>query len=317
MPQQRPSPQTKVLITGASGFIGSALVNFLNLAEENLVCVSRKINPCIKAKQFLVKDINAQTNWQAFLQDIDIVIHLAARVHIMNENDELALEKFRQTNVLATRNLAEQAISAGVKRFIYLSSIKVNGEQTNNGRFCANDTAKPQDPYAVSKYEAEQSLLALKNIEVVIIRPPLVYGQNMKGNLLRLQKLIAKNIPLPLKNINNKRSFVATENLCSFIQCCMFHPKAAGEIFLVSDGHDISSSELIQAIAFALNKKTFLFTFPPALIKFFACILGKKAEFDRLFQSLQIDISKNQQLLEWKPPSQMQDLLKKYLSDRT
>jgi len=232
------------------------------------------------------------------------VIHLAARVHVMQETHADPLTAFREVNTQGTINLAKQAVAAGVKRFIYLSSIKVNGEKTTTIPFHADDSANPLDPYAISKFEAEQQLLTLgqeTGLEIVIIRPPLVYGPAVKGNFSRLISLVNKSIPLPLAKINNARSLVNIQNLCSLIQVCLDHPKAAGEVFLVSDGEDLSSSELFEKIAQALDKKNRLFYLPKGLLKLLTGIIGRQAEFQRLFDSLQVDISKNQQLLGWQP----------------
>ena len=249
-------------------------------------------------------NIDAHTQWQAALDGVDVVVHLAARVHVMHETDADPLTAFRSVNTEGTLNLARQAVAAGVKRFVYLSSIKVNGEQTQHRAFFADDKPNPQDPYAVSKFEAEQQLLALgkeTGLEVVIIRPPLVYGPGVKGNFSHLIKLVEKSLPLPLAGIHNARSLVGIDNLCSFIQICLVHPEAAGETFLVGDAQDLSTSELLQKIARGLGKKSHLFYLPAGLIRIVTYILGRQAEYERLFGSLQVDISKNERLLGWQP----------------
>jgi len=304
----------KILITGSGGFIGQYLTTSLqkkschgNSSDYDIIYTYRHLPEGLSSNNsshFSVGNIDAQTQWQAALTDVNSVVHLAARVHVMQETDADPLAAFRAVNTQGTINLARQAVSAGVKRFIYLSSIKVNGEKTTDSPFYADDQPEPQDPYAISKFEAEQQLLALgkeTGLEVVIIRPPLVYGPGVKGNFSRLIKLVDKSLPLPLAGINNIRSLVNIQNLCSLIQTCLVHPKAPGEIFLVSDGQDLSTSELFEHIAQALRKKNRLFYLPAGLIKFVTYMLGRKAEYERLFDSLQVDISKNEQLLGWNP----------------
>lgn len=298
---------TKVLITGSNGFVGQFLSCYLK--DRGCECIStcRHLPDEYSAgttRHFAVGNIDAQTQWQAALTDVDCVVHLAARVHVMQETDTDPLAAFRLVNTEGTMNLARQAVVAGVKRFVYLSSIKVNGEQTTDRPFYADDHPDPQDPYAVSKFEAEQQLLVLSKetgLEVVIIRPPLVYGPGVKGNFSRLIGLVSKSLPLPLAGIKNARSLVNIQNLCSLIHACLLHPKAAGEVFLVSDGDDLSTSELFDKIARALARNSRLFYLPAGFIKFGAYILGRQAEYERLFCSLQVDIAKNKQFLDWTP----------------
>ena len=304
----------KILVTGSSGFIGQYLSNSLqkncshgNACNYDIVHTYRHLPEDLSSKNsshFSVGNIDSKTQWQSALAGVDVVIHLAARVHVMNETHADPLEAFRAVNTHGTMNLARQAVAAGVKRFVYLSSIKVNGEQTLDKSFYADDKPAPQDPYAVSKFEAEQQLLALgkeTGLEVVIIRPPLVYGPGVKGNFSRLIKLVKKSIPLPLAGINNSRSLVSIQNLCSLIEVCLLHPKAAGGVFLVSDGQDLSTSELFKQIAMALGKKSRLFHLPQSWLRFMTHALGRGAEYERLFGSLQVDITKNEQLLGWQP----------------
>ena len=304
----------KILITGSSGFIGQYLTHSLqkksshgNASDYDIVHTYRHLPEGLTAtnsSHFSVGNIDSKTQWQVALAGVDVVVHLAARVHVMKETHADPLEAFRAVNTQGTLNLARQAVAAGVKRFVYLSSIKVNGEQTLDKAFYADDKPVPQDPYAVSKFEAEQQLLALgkeTGLEVVIIRPPLVYGPGVKGNFSRLIKLVNKSIPLPLAGINNSRSLVSIQNLCSLIETCLVHPKAAGEVFLVSDGQDLSTSELFKQIAMALGKSSRLFYLPQGWLRFMTHILGRSAEYERLSGSLQVDISKNEQLLGWLP----------------
>lgn len=298
---------SKVLVTGSNGFIAQSLIPYLGDKDHDIVYTYRQLPEKISSalqQHFAVGNIDAQTQWQSALNGVDVVVHLAARVHVMQETNADPLSAFRAVNTEGTVNLAQQAVQSGVKRFVYLSSIKVNGEQTTHQAFSADDKANPQDPYAISKYEAEQQLLALgkeSGLEVVIIRPPLVYGHGVKGNFARLIKLVQKSIPLPLAQIDNARSLVSIENLNSFIQLCLIHPGAAGEVFLVSDGQDLSSSELFALIADALGKKSRLFYLPKGFIQFITHLLQRDSEFERLFGSLQVDITKNKQLLNWEP----------------
>lgn len=306
-----------ILISGSNGFIGQYLSYSLDNKDNNIIQSYRQFSEEFNSSRnchFAVGNINSQTQWQSALADVNVIVHLAARVHVMKEAEADPLMAFREVNTDGTLNLAKQAIKAGVKRFIYLSSIKVNGEETANSSFYADDEPNPQDPYAVSKFEAEQKLLALSQetgLEVVIIRPPLVYGPNVKGNFNRLINLVEKSIPLPLAGIKNSRSLVNIQNLCSFIEVCVTHPKAADEIFLVSDGQDLSTSELVEKIAQALDKKSRLFYLPKGVIKLFAGLIERQAEFERLFGSLQVDIEKNRELLGWEPVITMDEQLKK------
>ncbi|MCN4145061.1 MAG: SDR family oxidoreductase [Thiohalomonas sp.] len=296
---------SKVLITGSNAFIGQFLTQ--SLSEDGFDCMStyRCLPEHISLntkKYFAVGNIDAQTQWKTALTAVDSVVHLAARVHVMQETEAGFLAAFRAVNTEGSMNMARQAVASGVKRFVYLTSIKVNGGQTTNKPFYADDQPNPRDPYGVSKFEAEQQLLALgkeTGLEVVIIRPPLVYGPEVKDNFNRLIKLLDKSLPLPLAGINNARSLVNIENLCSLIQTCLTHPEAVGEVFLVSDGQDLSTSELFDYIAQPLDKKSRLFYLPAGLIKFMTFIRGRKAEYERLFGSLQVDIAKNEQLLGW------------------
>jgi len=311
MPENIAKPH--ILITGANGFIGKHLSIYLQKNGHMITETCRRCSNNITHKEqqcFSIGDIDNTTQWQTALTGIDQVIHLAARVHIMQETDKNPLAAFRLVNTEGTLNLAKQAVRAGVKRFIYLSTIKVNGEETSNTPFFADDQPVPQDPYAISKLEAEQKLLELgleSGLEVVIIRPPLVYGSGVKGNFERLINLMNKSIPLPFLEIHNTRSLVSIQNLCSFIQTCVVHPKAVNEIFLVSDGQDLSTSELLKKISHALNKKNTLFYLPKGLLKFLSHILGRNAEYQRLTSSLQLDITKNQQLLNWQPIESVDD----------
>lgn len=308
---------TRILLTGVSGFIGSALANAIHDKDFNLNGAVRKKSNAIPTfvEQFEVGNISPDTSWQLALDSVDVVIHLAARVHVMHETITNPLAEFRCINTEATLNLAKQAAENGVKRFIYLSSIKVNGEFTQPKKlFTEDDEFVPIEPYALSKYEAEQELLKLaksSNMEVVIIRPPLVYGAGVKANFLSMLNWIYKGIPLPFGLIKNKRSLVAVDNLVDLILTCIEHPAAANEVFLVSDGEDLSTTELLNRVANALGKKSLLIQVNQKLLEFGLSLFGKNDLAQRLCGSLQVDISKTKKLLDWTPPISVDEELHK------
>jgi nucleoside-diphosphate-sugar epimerase len=245
---------------------------------------------------------------------VQVVIHLAARVHVMHDSALDPLTEYRKVNVDGTLHLALQAAKAGVKRFIFMSSVKVNGELTTNDKpFTEEYAANPQDAYGVSKFEAEQGLLRIAQqtgMEVVIIRPPLVYGPGVKANFARLLQLIKYRIPLPFGAIYNKRSFVFVGNLVSLILQCMAHPAAANQVFLVSDDCDLSTTELLRECALAMEVKPILWPVPQRLIEFCAVLIGKRDVMQRLCGNLQVDIAKVRILLGWTPPVSVADGLK-------
>jgi len=311
----------KILITGATGFIGQAVTTELLKQSYNVHATVRVPSPTLpKAVQrHIIGDLTTLTNKLSVLDDTDVIIHLAARAHIMDETANDPLTEFRKVNTTATLNLARQAAAAGVQRFIFISSIKVNGETTPPDQaFKTEIDTPPCDPYALSKYEAEQGLLSLAQntkMEVVIIRPPLVYGPGVKANFASLIKWLNKGIPLPFGAIDNQRSLLAVDNLSSFIILCIDHPKAANEIFLIADGEDISTTELLQKIAQALHKKARLLPVPVYWMSFIAQLIGKQAINSRLFASLQADSSKAKDLLGWQPISTMDEQLSKIAED--
>lgn len=306
-----------ILVTGATGFVGHALIDALLSNEYEVVAAVRRISREFKSKLKLVDvgDLLSSTDWSGALKAVDIVVHTAARVHVMQDNSKDSLDEFRRVNVDGTLNLAQQAAIAGVKRFVFISSIKVNGENSQLGHpFSPDDYFIPNDPYALSKYEAEQGLRALAKetgMEVVIIRPPLVYGPGVKANFLSMIKWINKGVALPLGVIHNKRSFVALDNLVSFIIHCVDHPKAGNEVFLISDGEDVSTTELLRKVANAVGKKALLLPVPVWLMTMAAKLIGKGDVVIRLFGSLQVDSSKARELLGWKPDITMDEQLKK------
>jgi UDP-glucose 4-epimerase len=293
----------KVFITGANGFVGTQLQKMLR----------QKAIPFVAGTRSLYGDISTQKNWVELLKDCDSVVHLAARVHVMNETESDPLIAFRKYNVEATLNIAKAAKASGVKRFIFISSVKVNGEETHAKPFTPQDRPAPQDPYGQSKAEAEAELLNLHEpgvFEVVIIRPPLIYGPGVKANFESLMKLVNINLPLPFGLVKNKRSLVSVLNLSDLIITCLIHPGAGGKVFLVSDDNDLSLAELIQKIAVVQNKSAKLLPIPVGLMKLGALLLGKKAYADRLFGNLQVDISETKQILNWRPPFSFEDTFK-------
>lgn len=308
---------SNVLVTGATGFVGSS---FCAKATKAGYYVRRIVRKRINSDDHVIENIDGSALWKPALDGIDTVVHLAARVHVMKDKANDLLAEFRQVNTIGTLNLARQAAGAGVKRFVFLSSIKVNGEATPSGRpFTVQDAPAPQDPYAISKYEAEQALRQVEKdtgLEVVIVRPPLVYGPGVKANFLRLIQAVRKGVFLPLGRINNKRSLVALDNLVDLIITCVDHPAAAGQTFLVSDGQDLSTPELVRKIAGAMGKKPGLLPVPPYLLRMAGGILGKKAEVERLMGSLQVDISHTCETLGWKPVVTVDEQLARMFRDK-
>lgn len=307
-----------MLVTGATGFVGSQLLHQLasdsdyplwGAIRDKAENLPAGVSAC------RVGDIDANTNWHEALAGCKTVVHTAARVHVMGDASSNPLAEFRKVNTDGTLELAHQAAKVGVKRFIFLSSIKVNRESTEPGKiFLPSDNFIPTDPYGLSKYEAEQGLLAIAketNMEVVIIRPPLVYGPGVRANFASMMKWIGKGIPLPFGAVHNKRSLVALDNLVSFIIHCIDHPKAANEVFLISDGEDVSTTLLLQKVAKAFDRKSLLIFVPVTLMTFVVKLIGKGDVANRLFGSLQIDSSKARDLLGWKPVITMDEQLKK------
>ena len=295
-----------VLVTGANGFIGSALCPILVEAGFEVRRAVRTEKLAIDGEIVAVGNINANTDWSNALQDVDVVIHLASRVHMLNDTSPDPLSEFRKVNLEGTRKLAQAAVAQGIKRFIFVSSVKVCGEE-NTPRRPYTESMKPQprDPYGISKWEAEQVVLeigASSGMEVVCVRPPIVYGVGVGANFLRLIKLIERGIPLPLGNTGNQRSMVYVKNLCDFLKTCLWHPDAVGEIFLVSDNHDLSTTELIRRIALHLDKSPLLLPVPGWLVSIPASLIGKQNIVMRLWGSLVIDIRKAGETLNWTPP---------------
>jgi len=307
---------TRVLLTGSTGFVGQALSQKLLDKNFDLIAAVRKRSSTLPklAKQVIIEGLTSEADWLAALNGVSIVIHTAARVHVMNDNVADPLVEFRNVNVEGTLNLAKQAVSAGVKRFIFLSSIKVNGEATGIGKpFTADDSPSPIDPYGISKAETEKALMeisAKSGMEVVIIRPVLVYGPDVKANFLSMMRWLSRGFPLPLGAINNKRSLVSIDNLIDLIIVCIDHPAAANQVFLVSDGEDLSTTNLLQRLGNALEKPARLISIPSGLINVVASLLGKRKVAQRLLGSLQVDITKTRELLNWSPPVSVDVALK-------
>lgn len=312
----------RVLVTGASGFLGSALVSALDNHPAYLpvsVVRSKENNPVSHSQLFCIPDISSSTDWGDCLNGVAVVVHAAARVHVMKELAGGALSEFRKVNVEGSVNLAKQAAQSGVKRFIFISSIKVNGEGTDLGHpFTADDNPTPSDPYGISKKEAEDALRAISletGMEVVIIRPTLIYGPGVKANFRNMMGWLKKGLPLPFGAIHNKRSLVSLENVVSLILVCLEHRNAAGQVFLVSDGVDLSTTELLSRTAKALGVKSRLIPIPERLLILCAVALGRRALSQRLCGSLQVDISKTQSLLGWNPPVSVEDALNRTAKD--
>lgn len=312
----------RVLLTGASGFVGSAVqARLLTDPQFAVRAVYRQLPPQSSPRLEVcqVSGLEPDTDWQVPLEGVDVVIHCAARVHVMNEREADPLAAFRRANVQGTLRLAEQAAQSGVRRFIYLSSIKVNGEGTPPGRpYTADDQPAPLDPYGVSKLEAERALQALAaktGMDVVIIRPVLVYGPGVKANFRSMMGWLNKGVPLPLGAITNKRSLVALDNLVDLIVTCLHHPAAANQVFLVSDDEDLSTSDLLRRMARALGRPARLLPLPMWLLSGTAQLLGKKALSQRLCGSLQVDIGKTKALLEWTPAISVDGALAKTAKD--
>jgi nucleoside-diphosphate-sugar epimerase len=304
----------KVLVTGATGFVGRALLHRIiadgRISARAAVRGERDtLSASVECVQ--IGDLSSVANWQPALSGIDSVIHLAGRAHIMRERVSDPLAEFRRVNAAATEKLARDAATAGVRRLVYISSIKVNGE---SGTFTEADQAKPEDPYAISKHEAELALRRIASetaLEVVIIRPPLVYGPGVRANFRALMRAIERGIPLPFGAVNNRRSVVAVDNLVDLILACIEHQAAANELFLISDGEDLSTTDLIRRIAKAMGRPARLIPVPVPLLLAVATALGKRDIARRLLGSLQVDISKARRRLNWTPPVSVDEGLRR------
>lgn len=316
-----------VLVTGATGFIGGALMERLRGLDS--VRVRGAVREALErlpghAAAIAVGDLGPDTDWTPALDGVEVVVHTAARVHRRRESGPQAVAQYRRVNLQATLRLARQAAAAGVRRLVFLSSIKVNGEETPPGEpYRADDVPAPADAYAVSKHEAERGLRALGEetaMEIVILRPALVYGPGVKGNFHTMMRCLERGIPLPLRAIRNRRSFTALDNLLDLIVACLRHPAAAGQTFLAADGEDLSTPELLTRLGAALGRPARLFAVPAGALRAAAVVGGQRDLFRRLCGSLQVDITKNRQLLDWVPPVRVEEALRataqRYLGDR-
>jgi nucleoside-diphosphate-sugar epimerase len=308
----------KILVTGSSGFVGKSITAALLKQGHSVLAAVRFKANSIKDAEVVVGDINGDTSWTAALRDVDVVIHLAARVHVMTEHSANPLAEFRRINVDGTRHLAECATKAGVKRFVYVSSVKVNGEQTTLP-YTELDEPNPQDAYGISKWEAEQALHKISpetGMEVVVVRPPLVYGARVKGNFAQMIKVLAKGIPLPFESVKNLRSFIYVENLVDTLILCATHPKAAGQTYLVSDVQDISTPDLLRKLSSAMGKPAKLLPCSSSLIRLAGRLLRKSDQIDKLVGSLQVDSSKIRRELGWEPPFSLDEGLSATVSNK-
>lgn len=307
----------KILLTGASGFVGRAVVKTAQQRGLNIRSVFRSLSSAEgHPEAVLVSGLDGAADWSHALQGVDVVIHAAARVHIMREEALDPLAEYRRVNMEGTLNLARQAATVGVRRFVFISSIKVNGEATAPGHpFTADNTPAPEDSYGVSKAEAESQLKLVAQdtgMEVTIIRPPLIYGPGVKGNFASLINWVRLGVPLPFGGVtHNRRSLVGLDNLVDLILLCVDHPKAANQTFLISDGEDLSTTELLRKIGNALGRSARLLWVPAGAISLMAGLVGKKVISQRLLGSLQVDIHKTCELLDWKPSVAMDEGLRR------
>jgi UDP-glucose 4-epimerase len=299
---------TKVLVTGATGFVGRHLCELLVQNGYDVTGTTRSEDTGFGPSAWRlmsIGDIGGEVEWAPLLRDVDYVVHLAARVHVMHEQEHDPLAAFRRVNVAGTDRLLRSAGEQGVKRVVFVSTIKVHGEGTQGVPYKSDDTLAPTDPYGQSKLEAEQVLERLGRelgIETSVIRPPLVYGSGVGGNFIRLMRLVARGIPLPFGRIDNARSLVYVGNLCDLVCECLANPRAAGEQFLVSDNADMSTKQLVQNIAAAMSKPSRLLPVPAALLRGAAKLIGRGEEVSRLTDSLQVDIADTIETLGWTPP---------------
>lgn len=309
----------RILLTGSTGFVGLAITGQLKKSDCQVYSVVRYIKDDSPQNAIEVGDINGTTDYRNALSKVDVVIHVAGRAHIMRDESSDPLVEYRKVNVEGSENLARQAAVAGVKRFVFISSVKVSGESTT-AKPAYTDLMQPapEDAYGQSKYEAEEVLkqvTAETGMEVVIIRPPLVYGAGVKANFLSLLKLSSLAVPLPFGAVHNKRSMIYVENLVDFIIRCIDHPCAANQTFLVSDGEDLSLKSLITYIRKAMGRSAWLLPIPVGLFKLVGTLIGKSGVVDRLVGDLQVDSSKASELLEWTPPYNVEQGIKITVDD--
>ena len=312
--------RTTTLLTGATGFVGARLMARLQKEAFDTVGTYREgaqVMDCV-----LAPPLESDRSWADLLSGIEAVIHTAARVHVMKDRSSDPLEAFRIVNVDGTLRLARQAAAAGIRRFVFISSVKVNGEATLQGRpFTARDGPAPEDAYGISKAEAEAGLKAISaetGMEFVIIRPPLVYGPGVKGNFAAMTRAVKRGLPLPFGAVtDNRRSLVGLDNLVDLIVTCIDHPAAANQTFMVSDGEDLSTADLLSRLGVAMDKPARLLNIPPALLNAAAAMIGKRAVAQRLLGNLQVDISHTCSTLGWKPPISVDEGLRRAVQGAT
>ena len=300
----------KIMITGCNGFLGKNLSDFLSKKNFQIKKISRNNSDNVDVNLNLENIID----WSSYLRDVDTIIHTAARVHLSKKESHESDNLYRKINTEATINLAQQASQNKIKKFIFISTVKVVGEKSNYGRpFQEDDAYNSSDPYAKSKIEAERQLTMLAkktNMDVIIIRPPLVYGPDVKGNFLSLMNVIYRGFPIPLKAAKNLRSLVSINNLCAFIALCIEHPNARNQIFFISDDEDLSVSELIEKISFFMNKSIKLIYIPIVILKILGILIMKKDSIDKLTDPLQVSTDKAKRLLNWSPSTSCNESIK-------
>lgn len=294
-----------VFVTGASGFVGQALCADLRRRGLYVVAGVRSAASAPPGAHAVIGDLAELPDLRGVLTGMDCVVHLAARAHVLREREPDPEAAYRRSNVAATRHVAEQAARAGVRRMVLLSSVKVQGEATRGRALREQDPPAPVDAYGRSKLAAEEALRqvgAATGLETVVIRPPLIHGPGVKANFRSLLAAIERGLPLPFGSVDNRRSLVSLDNLCDLIACCIDHPAAGGETFLVSDGLDFSTPELIRSLAYALDRPARLLRVPPMLLRLAGRALGSGDRIERLIGSLQVDASKAARRLGWHPP---------------
>jgi nucleoside-diphosphate-sugar epimerase len=302
----------RILVTGANGFIGRRLCSELVRQGHTLRVALRDSSRAsgLAGEIIPVGTLNPRTDWTKAVIGIDAVVHLAGRVHVVNETAIEPLQAFRAVNLGATEALAQAAARAGVRRYVYVSSIKVNGEATAGQPFSANDPPHPRDPYGVSKWDAEQALRRIEketDLEVAVVRPPLVYGPGVRGNFLRLMKLVRSGIPLPFGAVANQRSMIYNGNLAHALIACTVKREAAGNTYLVSDGDDLSTADLVRLLAKSMGKTARLLPVPVGILRFLGASTGKAEDIDRLVSSLRVDSSRLRADLGWRPPFSVEE----------
>lgn len=314
----------RILVTGATGFVGSRLLASQDALTHHIQFRAVTRRPLEKSfpnvEQFLISDIAEKTDWTKALLGVDTVVHLAARVHVMHDKASNPLEEYRNANVITTLNLAKQAASAGVKRFIFLSSVKVNGEKTDIGKpFTEESIANPVDPYGISKLEAEEGIRDIcttTGMQYVFIRPPLIYGPGVKANYQKLMNLVQRRLPLPLGGIVNKRSMLALDNLINFILLAARHPKASNQLFLLSDKKALSTPQLIDRMSGCMGyASSRLLSVPVQILRLVGFCLGQSAAIERLTESLEVSAHRAHQLLAWNPPLDVEQAIQITVDD--